>query len=90
MAKYIVGKKFNMITTDPRMLNETNVERNITVKNDTTFYSIPVYIEDMDSENLYLNTIDKFGQKYTSPEYIIEIQNNKIVNKKIKLQRFCK
>lgn len=90
MTKYIVGKKFLMKTTDPRMcinVNTTNTI-NITTKNDITYYSIPVYIEDVDSDNLYLNTIDKIGQKYISPEYILEIKNNKITNKNIKLQKF--
>jgi hypothetical protein len=87
MTKYIIGKKFWMKTTDSRMY--TNVDTtNITTKNDITYYSIPVYIEDIDSDNLYLNTIDKIGPKYISPEYILEIKNNKISNKNITLQKF--
>ena len=88
MTKYIVGKKFLMKTTDPRMCTNFNDTINITTENDITYYSIPVYIEDLDSDNLYLNTIDKIGQKYISPEYILEIKNNKITNKNIKLQKF--
>lgn len=83
--KYTIGKKFWMKTADQHLCDDCV---NVTTTNNVTYYSIPVYIEDVDSENLYLNNIDKIGQQYISPEYIIEIKNNKISNKNIKLQKY--
>lgn len=33
----------------------------------------PVYIEDIDSEHVYLNEFDKMGVSYVSPDYVIEL-----------------
>jgi len=38
--------------------------------------NIPVYIESMDEEYIYLNDLDKMGFKYVSADYILEKNTN--------------
>jgi hypothetical protein len=50
---------------------------------------IPVYICKLDDENIYLNHLEKKGDKYISSDFILELTtNNKIEQRGVKLMKY--